>query len=775
MRIRSVAVIAGVFLSAAGVTALVVRQLSGPGARRDATAAGFAAPTPVVTPALDPPASSADGLIELHAMAGDVPLAGAEVRLYLSLPPGPGALEPSWRRAGAVRTDGAGIARLPARAGTYLAAVRAGGFAAAHVELVRPPDEEVTRAEVALAPAVTLDARVTARPEGRPVAARVVAFPSVGRGVRLGSPSAPVEERTSATADASGAVRLEGLAPGTYAVAAEAPDLHPVLLPRVVVPRAGALSIALEPLARISGVVRTGAGLPAAGAIVHGASRDHDASATADAGGRFTLAVPGGSYRLAAASGAGAGGAGPVTVQAGATTDGVELVLGPPAAVEGVVVEQRSGRPVFGAEVALFPHDGGALVARALAGEDGRYHLAALAPGQYDLRAVAPGMSPLLQSGVTLGPGATFPLRVALAGTGAIEGVVEDARGRALAGVRVRVEARGEGLPGALALEARSDFEGRYRIEGVEIGRAELVARQDGVQLGVSRAVLVAPHATSRADFAVPDAGFLVGRISQDGRAAPVGTAVVAVPMKAGPGAPQIARAVADAGGSYSLALPAGEYRVHAAPGDAERTDLRVAPAFARVAAGKTSRLDVAAVAASAEEGLEVLVLEPGGAPSPGAVVTLARAGDDRIALATSAGEDGRVVLAKEMGLAGAPVTMRARSGGRSGVFTGALPASGVIAVRLERGGAIEGVVRASGAAPRSLVVEVASQPAASGWSTTDVHRFAGARFALVDLPTGPVRLTVRADDGRRGAAELSLAPGETRALEIALQPAAGR
>ena len=295
-------------------------------------------------------------------------------------------------------------------------------------------------------------------------------------------------------------------------------------------------------------------------------------------------------------------------------------------------------------------------------------------------------MSPLLQRGVTLGPGATFPLRVALAGTGAIEGVVEDARGRALAGVRVRVEARGDGLPGALALEARSDFEGRYRIEGVEIGRAELVARQDGVELGVSRAVLVAPHATSRADFAVPDAGFLVGRVSQDGRAAPVGTAVVAVPMKAGPGAPQIARAVADAAGSYSLALPAGEYRIHAAPGDAERTDLRVAPAFARVAAGKTSRLDVAAVAASAEEGLEVLVLEPGGAPSPGAVVTLARAGDDRIALATSAGEDGRVVLAKEMGLAGAPVTMRARSGGRSGVFTGALPASGVIAVRLERG-----------------------------------------------------------------------------------------
>jgi hypothetical protein len=175
-------------------------------------------------------------------------------------------------------------------------------------------------------------------------------------------------------------------------------------------------------------------------------------------------------------------------------------------------------------------------------------------------------------------------------------------------------------------------------------------------------------------------------------------------------------------------------------------------------------RLDVAAVAASAEEGLEVLVLEPGGAPSPGAVVTLARADDDRIALATSAGEDGRVVLAKEMGLAGAPVTVRVRSGGRAASSPARSPHPGqspsARARRRDRRSS-----RVSGAAPRSLVVEVASQPAASGWRTTDVHRFAGARFSLADLPSGPVRLTVRADDGRRGAAELTLAAGETRAL----------
>ena len=91
--------------------------------------------------------------------------------------------------------------------------------------------------------------------------------------------------------------------------------------------------------------------------------------------------------------------------------------------------------------------------------------------------------------------------------------------------------------------------------------------------------------------------------------------------------------------------------------------------------------------------------------------------------------------------------------------------------MQLERGGAIAGAVRARGAEPRSVVVEIASRPSADGWRITDVHRFPGAKFELADVPTGPLRLTVRADDGRRGAAELSLASGETRTLEIRLEP----
>jgi len=50
-----------------------------------------------------------------------------------------------------------------------------------------------------------------------------------------------------------------------------------------------------------------------------------------------------------------------------------------------------------------------------------------------------------------------------------------------------------------------------------------------------------------------------------------------------------------------------------------------------------------------------------------------------------------------------------------------------------------------------------------------DVHRFAGDRFELGDLPAERLRLAVRADDGRRGEVELRVASGEVRAVEIAL------
>src|SRR5512133_2727391 len=116
MRVRAVPLMLVVFVAAALTTVFVVRQLPREGQRSDAGAE----PPPLgkgTTPALEPAATVADGLLELRVTAGPEPLAGADVRAYLELPPQPGDLEPVWLRAGSATTDAAGIARLPARPG----------------------------------------------------------------------------------------------------------------------------------------------------------------------------------------------------------------------------------------------------------------------------------------------------------------------------------------------------------------------------------------------------------------------------------------------------------------------------------------------------------------------------------------------------------------------------------------------------------------------------------------------------------------------------------
>jgi hypothetical protein len=446
---------------------------------------------------------------------------------------------------------------------------------------------------------------------------------------------------------------------------------------------------------------------------------------------------------------------------------GGELRPGTAAAIDAQVSLPPGGTST-GAKVIVFAHETRAVVAQAALGPDGRVTVGSLAPGAYDVRVTAPGASASVIGGVTLVPGARFPLRVTLAGTGGVRGTVRDVAGRPLANVHVSVVQRGDGDLAAAPLEARTDFDGRFRFDGVEVGRAEVVARQDGVHVGASRAVRVAAGRASAADLSLAEPGVLVGRVHQDGRPPPEGTAVVAVAMKAGQGALQVARATADAAGRYRLLLPAGEYRVHAAPGHLAHTDLRVAPGYARIEPRQTATLDLTLAGLAREQGTDVLVLEPGGAPSPGAVVTLARADDPRIALAATTGEDGRLALGPVVGMVGQQVTLRARNGGRTGEETLALPGSGTIAVRLRPGGAVEGLVR-GGPRVSGFTVEIASQPGAGGWRIVDVHRFAGDRFELGDLPAEPLRLVVRADDGRQGAAEIRVASGETRSVEIAL------
>lgn len=370
--------------------------------------------------------------------------------------------------------------------------------------------------------------------------------------------------------------------------------------------------------------------------------------------------------------------------------------------------------------------------------------------------ALAPaGAADHLPSRATATPGAP----------GKVEGLVSSEAGAALAGVRVQLASRGDGLAGLPPVEVRSGFDGRFAFDGVEPGRAVVVAAQDGTALGVSRAARVIAGRPASVGLVLPEPGVLAGQVS--GAAAP--TVVVVTPLHPGPGGPRVARAPLDAAGAYRLLLPAGQYRVHTAPATNPRADLRATPAFTAVAPGKTTKLDLVAAPAAAEAGVAVKVLEPGGAPSPGAAVQVARAGDTRVAFAASAGDDGVLVLASEMGMAGQAVTLTARSGGRLGTFTGTLPASGEVAVRLAPGAAVEGALR--GAAAGGVTLEVASAPSPGGWRTVEVLRLQGDHFDLGDLPPEPVRLTARAADGRVATAELTPVPGQVARVVLTLAP----
>jgi protocatechuate 3,4-dioxygenase beta subunit len=761
-RVHGRIVLAGIFGFALAVAAFVASQLPRKGERAALPPVNAPAPEPERSPAQEPAFTERDGILEVVASAGGAPQPDAAVALYLRTPEG-------FRLAGRGVTGPDGRVRLPAGPGLYHVAARAPGLAAGHAEGLRAPDEEGARVEVALAPPAALEGRVRARGSGAGVGARIVAVPLVNPSPAAMELDAPPEERAVVRADSAGAFRLEGLAPGAWALRVSADGHHPAVLARVAVPHPGPLAVELEILGGIAGRVLRPDGRPAAGAEVRAASRNHGASVVSDVKGRFTLGVPAGRYAvLAALSGAAAAAPSPVDVAAGAVTPGLELALGTAAEVEGAVVD-AAGAPRPGAAVELLAHGTGEVIARATAGADGRFRVAGLAPAPYDLRASAPGATPAFLPGLSPRPGEPFPARVTLAGLGGVAGRVIDPAGRPLAGVHVRLVSRGDGLAGLAPRELRSGFDGRFRFEGVEAGRAEVVAHEPEAALGAGRAVRVVPGAESAAELVLPGAGWLEGKVSAGGPVAPGATAVVAAPLRAAPGVARAARAEVDASGNFRVALPAGEYRVHAAPAGATGTDLRVAPAFVRVEPSRTVRVLLPPAAPADEGGAAVRVLEPGGAPSPGAVVTFTRPGDDRVALATSAGEDGRVALGADMGLAGREVAIQARSGGRAGAFTGALPASGEVTVRLAPAAALEGEVVARGEVA-GLTVEV-TPLSGPGPRPPDVHRFSGARFALADVPAGAVRVLVRTDDGRAATADLTLAAGEVGRVSLPLGP----
>ena len=713
-------------------------------------------PQPSGTRPIEHPATAADGFIEVRALAGGKPLAGARVTLY-ERGEEPGG---SFRLAGAGATGADGGLRLPARAGRYLVSARGGGLAPARQEVQRPAGEPVTRVVLELAAPSSLAGRVVAKQgkEAVPLAEIVLA-----------AGAAPPEEEARATADTSGRFRFDGLAPGRYRAEASASG-YARATRQLEVP-GGEVTLELLASSFIEGFVVDALGQPAGGALITASvapepatGAPEPATATATGSGSFSLEVEPRTWQLAARRGDEAGALdAPVTVLAGATARGVRIALGAAAGIAGTVVAQQPGaavaqlpgapgagpgaaatgawQPVAGAAVAVSRHDARGSEGRAVTDAAGAFAVTGLAPGSYDVEIGAEGFGTEVRRGVTVNAGQRFPLRVELHGTGAVEGWVRDASGR--------------GVPGALVLDgtaasARADDGGAYRMPGLLAGHRGISARRDGAAGGETRLADIREGATARLDFTLKDEGLLAGRVIGKGKRI---AWVRAIPMTRGQGttAPTIP---VDPDGGYSASLPEGSYGVDAAWAGGGRQSRRE---FVAIEPGRTVRHDITLPDdPGTADAFSGTVLEPDGTPSAHAHV-VARA-NGHFAFASTTDETGAFQAARPRADLPDTFTLEARSGGRKGTALVA-PQQADAVVQLLPAAALRGQVIAAGAPPDSFIVSAAGQSL----------EFAGDRFELRDLPGEKVHVVVSTRDGRTGQADVALAPGATSEVEVAL------
>jgi hypothetical protein len=772
--------LAGLLGVAAGV-----RLLSAPDGRTGAGEPPAAAPAPAGEGVLAredaarPEALAAAlgfGALEVAVAREGAPCSGAEVRIYVHAGLEPGTRLPAWRLAGTVTSGPDGVASWPTLPGTYLAAVHAPGLAPAHVVAERPPGERRTRVSVSLRPAVEVAGRVVARRGGEAVPLATVTLAPQRTG-REAAPVLPPEELPRATADASGRFRLAA-APGVHLLEATAAGFTRGRIP-VTAPQAG-VEVPLAASAVVEGFVRRPDGTPAAGAEVTLAGGEELARASAGTSGGFAVEVAPGTYAISARDDRSAGSwPAPVTVAAGERARRVEIVLGQPGAIAGVVTGE-DGVPVPGASVIVSPHEAAGEHARASTDAGGRFEAEGLAPGSYDVAVAADGRFAAVRAGLTLLAGERLEVTVVLATSSGLVGTVRDAGGRLVPGALVRATAQPAGA--GPIFETRTDAAGAYALRDLEPGPLEVAAIPPGAAAGVPVTVQVTPGSVVRADLVLAETGWLEGLVTRRDRAPVERASVVVVPRlyPAAGGAPVVAEV--ERGGRYAVQLPAGEYRAFAtfvapAGGDV----IRARGPAVRVAPGQTARVDVQVGPETGASAL-VQVLEPSGQPSPGALVSVTAGDDLRGAGSGTTDEEGfaRIDL-EERG----QLLVRAVRGGRL-AGPAALAEQGPTLLVLPGGARLTGrVVAQEGPPSAGFTLEVtaigddtavvstlagaAGLKAARGVEAPRRLQFGGDRFEVPDAPSGRVRVAARTPRGRTAHADVDLSPGEERRLELVL------
>jgi protocatechuate 3,4-dioxygenase beta subunit len=734
------------------------------------------------TPWLAQAPSEEDGVLEVEVVAGERPVPRASVRLYWRGPRDPNLNEVSWRLASTGVTDAQGRARLASRPGSYQVAVRAQGLATLLRDVVRPYGESRTVVRLTLEPGESLTGRTVEQGTRDPLPLVELLLRRFTNGMEAWqSADAPAEERIYASSDERGAFRVDGLAPGAYALEARAPGHAKAMVKRLMVPASGPLTVELLASGVIEGFVLDSSGAPAAGAEVHVGGYE-PVVVTTGPGGGFSVEAEPGSHIVSARRGNEAGSLStPVIISAGKTVRDVRIQLGQSAALEGSVVARGSGAPIEGARVDLSPYGNNGDSGRAVTDGTGRFSVEGLAPGSYDVVVTAQGYATLSRRGLTVASGERFSIELKLTGTGAAEGQVRDSAGQPVVGAQV-VSGNSfggtlDGSPG----EARTDAEGHYRLEGLPAGAVSLTARRAGATIGVRQVVEVTEGNTAQLDFIVEETGTVEGRVRAARGDLPSDPLMVLAYPKGGEGyVPMDFRPIAvDAAGAFQLTLQPGTYELRVSMAEGWPFSDTVSK-MVDVKGGGTVQVELIWQSDGRErDQLRGVVLEPDGTPSPNAFLTLLP--DDGIQgprMNAPADAQGHFSFSIPEEEAAGSVRMKliARNGGRVGEVRGVRPGEQGLAVKLRPAASVRGrVVRASGGAPvKGFSLSAEPQDPRNFLFDHVTWEFPGDHFELRDIPAEPVRLTVRTVDGLGGIALVSPGAGDVPELEISVKGTAG-
>ncbi len=704
------------------------------------------------------------GAFRIRVLAAGQPVAGARVQAYLR-GADDGTGQTPWRRAGEGATGADGTLSLPTAPGFYLLSASAEGHAPARREVDRPSGEAETVVDLSLPAGVELRGRVVAAGRGEPVPLANVSLHPYTQAVRAGVEAVSLpEENPTATSDPQGRFTFSGLTPGRYVLTAEAPGFSQRSMRVVTVPSAGELEVTLWASSFLEGFVLGEDGKPAAGAEVLALGGLNVPSSTTGAGGGFSLEVSNGTYVLAARQGQRMGRIPQVLqVAPGETLRDLRITLGAPSGLAGRVSAAPEGAPVAGARLVASPSQKPGEVGSAITETDGRYTLD-LPPGDYDVVVVAPGRTGAVREGLVVAPGQRLTVDFQLDGTSVVEGHVTNPEGQPIAGAYVQAQRmRGFGL----ARSTRTDSNGAYRLEGLEIGTALVSARREQAEHWTKKSAEVKPGNTARVDFTLTDTGIVQGQVRQSSGAPLQQPALVRAMSRQG-SVGEFTYTDTDAEGRYQLELPAGVYQLVAVnPGAryifSHQDDLAVT-----VPAGAALVQDLLL---GDDRGVRGTVLEPSGAPSPYATTVALQRGDFPMALPVEADEEGHFVFPPR-GANATPLDLIAHNAGRVGELSGAREDSEVT-IRLRPAATLRGrVVARTGAALTGFSLQLLQKDGSTlPWLErgNPERTFTGDAFAIYDAPALPLRVSVRTTDGRTGEAQVTLTPGQSAELEVTL------